>query len=99
MIDLPGTIKILGKTWKVISAPSLRGSYGKTRFRECDMEIAEDQCLQQKQDTLLHEVLHACFNDLGLEPKEDTVCALGATLLAVLRENPQLIEYLTQEEV
>jgi hypothetical protein len=53
-------------------------------------------------ETLLHEILHACFREAGGPLKGDTeekaIRALAANLLGVLRHNPALIAYLTGGE-
>ena len=50
-------------------------------------------------DTLLHEVVHAVLFEravnLTTKQEEDVARNLGTGLLAVLRDNPELIEYLT----
>jgi hypothetical protein len=52
-------------------------------------------------ETLLHETLHACWNQAGLNEQHDgdaeerAVVALAPLLLDVLQSNPTLIRYLT----
>lgn len=50
-------------------------------------------------DTLLHELLHACYFTVGqplkTETEERAIAFVSATLLQVLRDNPGLVEYLT----
>lgn len=51
-------------------------------------------------DTLLHEILHACWNQTPLRERDEddeerTVTALTPLLLGVLRDNPDLVAYLT----
>lgn len=52
------------------------------------------------QETLLHEVLHACTSPLlnGEEQLSDEkfVTGVSPVLLQVMRDNPKLLEYLTQ---
>jgi len=49
-------------------------------------------------ETLLHEVLHACIFHSGSyrpDDEEAYVCAIAPTLFSVLRENPELLSFLT----
>jgi len=55
-------------------------------------------------DTLLHEILHALIDqtsvkrqlkDMDKDLEEDFVWALTPRLLGLLRDNPELVEYLT----
>ena len=51
-------------------------------------------------ETLLHEVLHAVWWEMGMaeaEEEEDVCRKLGSALVKVLRENPELMEYLREE--
>lgn len=51
---------------------------------------------------LVHEIVHQLFDDSGLELEdalEEQVClSLQAPLLAVLKDNPDLVAWLTSEE-
>lgn len=53
-------------------------------------------------EVLLHEVMHACFNAAGQpisdDHEEDAVRTLAPTVLAALRDNPQLAAYLLAED-
>ena len=61
--------------------------------------LRPDQGADQKADTLLHEVLHAIWEQTPLrsresDEQEEVVVALAAPLLDTLRRNPRLVEYL-----
>ncbi|MBA3580613.1 MAG: hypothetical protein H0W42_11575 [Gemmatimonadaceae bacterium] len=56
-------------------------------------------------ETLLHELLHMCWNQAavndieGVEPHEEKiVAALSPLILELLRRNPDLADYLLKEE-
>ncbi len=55
-----------------------------------------------KKETLLHEVLHQCLFMAGQENdtkvEERIVRAMAMVLIAVLRDNPALVTYLTSQE-
>lgn len=63
------------------------------------LTIALDGALPHtvKAQTLMHEIIHACLDGTTLEPAVDEqVCrALDGPLLAALRDNPDLVRYLT----
>lgn len=60
-----------------------------------------------ERDTVLHEILHAVVDQLDLKRRfkeevdkqfeEDVVYALTPRLLALLRDNPQLVTYLVED--
>lgn len=49
-------------------------------------------------DTLLHEILHGLFEYSGLDLKvEERICSfLGTGLMQVIRDNPELVKWLTK---
>ena len=55
-----------------------------------------------KRQTMIHEILHQVFTDSGAQIEKDTeeqICrALEAGLYGVLRDNPDLVAWLTTEE-
>ena len=70
-----------------------------------------EQSLSQQKDTLLHEILHACFaltvfdnSPISFdgaeksEIEEYAVLILTPTLLQVLQDNPELVEWLTSSD-
>jgi Zn-dependent peptidase ImmA (M78 family) len=83
------------------------GSYGYTLDQGNLIVIDKDLSLSKKQNTLLHEILHCIrFNSDGMpKPKKKDsfedyehyfIGLYESSLLAVLRENPQLVEWLTK---
>ncbi len=73
---------------------------GQTNFRDLTMTVRPAMAHDGTVDTLLHEILHALWhvgvaNDHGKKVKEETVIErLTPHLLAVLRDNPDLVAYL-----
>lgn len=61
-----------------------------------------DHALTHRAEVLLHEVLHGILvttsrkEDIG-EKEEEVVRALSVALLAVLRDNPEFVKYLTAD--
>ena len=68
--------------------------------------IRPDLGPDQMRDSLLHEVLHWCVVVSGVQrvgeewrdAEEGFVSAISPTLLGVLRDNPELVEYLMSTE-
>ena len=54
-----------------------------------------------KRQIMIHEIVHLLFDDSGLELEtdvEEQIClSLQAPLLAVLKDNPDLVAWLTSE--
>lgn len=75
---------------------------GTTDTKMAIIDIRKGQDLASEVDTVLHEILHACMNQTirNYEKKkfleEDAVAKITPRLLKVIRENPALMEYLTQ---
>lgn len=50
-------------------------------------------------DTLLHEIMHACYTVMGIREKEGeeaTVSKLATAMTMVFRDNPELVELLKE---
>lgn len=93
----PEKIKILGKVFRVNNGPLAEDLMG-----ECDNDkqlilIRDGQPLESEQDTLLHEVLHAVDEAMGLKMKEAQVKGCATGLLAVLKDNPRFATYLRRK--
>lgn len=96
----PERVRILGKRFTVTyasGAPLDDGLNG-----ECDSDnqkilIRDGQPLESEQDTLLHEILHAVDEAMGLKLKEAQVKGAATGLLAVLKDNSGLGSYLKRK--
>lgn len=75
--------------------------YGRTLERELTILLAPTVPSQER-DTLLHELLHACWAQTGLDFEDDeqerVVGALAPWLLGALRDNPRLVAFLLERE-
>lgn len=67
MSNLPKTLEIAGKTWKVKSVKGLShdGIDCDGLCQEVQRTISVNPDAPQQQETLLHEVLHAIFAECG----------------------------------
>ena len=77
------------------------GLYGETDRYKDTIKIRTEQSPDQMRETLLHEVLHVCFDVSGLsheledDEEETIVRQLSPILLQALQDNPGLVELLT----
>ena len=61
------------------------------------IRIAAHTSLTGLADTVLHEILHACWSTMNLGPTEEeerAVSAMATALIAVMRDNPKLRTWL-----
>ena len=107
----PGKVKVGPHSYRIrydkdaidLKATELneRRLYGLTEPVHAVIHVDPTLAKSQKQDTVLHEVLHACLSLIGwdeslsAEKEERLVRALSPVLLQVLQDNPRLCAYLT----
>lgn len=91
MID---AIDILGKRYAVVMIERDAGDYGECIADQCRLEVATYQCEDQRRDTLLHETMHAVDHEMHCALSEAQIRRMATGLLAVLRQNPELSQYL-----
>jgi Zn-dependent peptidase ImmA (M78 family) len=94
---IPKTIRIDYKTYKVkqIVGKSFKAKTGKKKLvGEMDstvqtIKLAKEQHPEEKANTLLHELLHACIDAEGLRVKneENVVTKLANRLYQVITDN------------
>jgi hypothetical protein len=99
----PTEVTVLGKPFKVDWVPNLEHDgpvCGVTSPKMCWVMIDASLPESQKQDTLLHEILHAIWYEMGIhnedknEVEETVITRMATGLLNVLRANPHLVRYL-----
>lgn len=84
-------------------------TYGQSDHSKCTIVLNPDQHAHQMRDTVLHEVLHAICDQLGVnkggaaalldfDAEERLVSSLSPILLDTLRRNPHLHEYLLRPD-
>lgn len=96
----PERIKILGKPFKVTygtGAPLEELDMGDCNTEGQALTIREGQPLENEQDCVLHEVIHAVSDYMEIGLKEGQVTKLATGLLAVLKENPKFAAYLRRK--
>lgn len=91
------TITILGKPYAIKSV-STKKFYGRMSDARLLIEISDQFPPAQRRDALLHEIIHAIEREACVEIGERAVHVVATTLLAVLREHPELVATLTAED-
>ena len=105
MVKPPTRVKIGASMWTVAVVKDLSDAsgdlYGRSSPRSVSIEMSASQDGQQMRDTLLHEVMHAICSNIPLfknsQQEERVLRALAPWLLAVLRENNALTNYLIEK--
>lgn len=92
---IPASVDVLGKPYRVELIQRDSGDYGECFSDQCRIEVATYQCDTQKKDTLLHEVMHAIDHEMNCRMSEPQIRRIATGLLAVLRQNPALVAFLT----
>jgi hypothetical protein len=99
-VKRPSKIRVLGKKFSVeycSGSPLDDGLNGECDYDNQQILVREGQPLESEQDTLLHEVLHAIDESMGLKLKESQVKGAATGLLAVLKDNASLGSYLRRK--
>ena len=103
MAQLPSEIRILGKDWSIEHVDNLiedKGSYGRCSIGHAKIQYTTKDSdgkplnIPMIKDTIIHELIHAIVETMGLGLKERQVLGLGGGLYALINENPELIMWL-----
>lgn len=97
----PSAVRIIGKTYGIAYVngdPLAEGEFGECDFDKQRVSIADSLHLEQEQDTVLHELLHAVAHETGVNLQERQVRPLATALLGIIKENPKLMTYLRRRK-
>lgn len=100
-VSMPKTVKVGPHIYSVLrkTTAQLPGSNGTCDFDKTEIWILNRLRRSKAKEILLHEVLHACtyrFLNDRFTDDEEFVEKLTPSLLQVLQDNPELVQYLTQ---
>lgn len=96
----PSSVHLMGRDYS-ITYDLDNGNFGACDVMEGEIEVREGLSLMEEQDTVLHEIMHGVWAvmDIGNAKWEEHVIRKMATGLAlVLKQNPNLAQYLTKQE-
>jgi len=88
---IPEKLKVAGIDYQIQEVeeidddPSMMGS---CLYQRTIIKIKSNMSNDKKEQTLIHELLHACFNEAGFnEQDEDVINRVGIVLYQVLKDN------------
>jgi hypothetical protein len=93
-------IKVGAVTYSIKYLPdTIRDQYGACVFEHQIIYLSKQQQYEGAADTLLHEVLHAIWNEAGLEmapalEQETVVRTLATWMRIVIVDNPEFYKFL-----
>lgn len=94
--EAPKSIRILGKEYGVQFIEDFENC-GECHDIKQMIKMQTEMPMALEQDTLLHEVIHALDFNMKLHMKERQVSALASGIIAVFRDNPSFVKYLSQQ--
>lgn len=100
MVQMPQTVKIGPHVYSIVrKSKSELSDHGECDYNTLQISIRKRLRLSKTQEVLLHELLHGCgYPNLtaGTFEEEKFVDGISPNLLQVLKDNPDLLAYLTQ---
>lgn len=93
---LPNTVNVIGRQYTICYDKSLEELLGQCNPDTLAIIIKPGQQLAIEVDTVLHEVVHAIDIGMQLSMSERQVYCITAGLIAVLKSNPQFLDYLNE---
>ena len=98
---IPSSLKVIGKEYTVqlLTAEEFPDSYGETYTAKGIIKIQADQTVYDEADTLLHECIHALDERFQLNLTERQVYCTTVGLLSLLKDNPNMLQYLEKMQL
>jgi hypothetical protein len=87
---------------KRVASKELPGKLGKHDSNTFEIVLRKSLRRDKSRECLLHEILHACHYAKGADTQrtdEEWIEATVHTLLEVLTDNPEVVEYLTTRKL
>lgn len=91
---IPSIISIIGRKYEVVVREDLVESVGQCDYDKLRIDIKSGQHPFLEADTLLHEIVHSIDDAMQLKMNERQVHCTATGFIAVLKDNPQFLEYL-----
>jgi hypothetical protein len=90
------TIKICSVDYQVIEKPSIEmpDLLGLCHSSIQQIWLCESNTEETNKNTLLHEALHTISHSYDLELSERQVSVTATAIIALFRDNPELIDYI-----
>lgn len=92
----PDLVRVLGRDIPLqeVGVEALLKAVGEYDYEHQIVRYREGQQPVFQADTILHELLHAIDDAMQLDMKERQVYCVAVGLVALLRDNPDFLEYL-----
>lgn len=88
---IPTNVKVAGIDYKVEQVEEIDNNpshMGDVVYQKSLIRIKQGMSEDKKEQTLVHEILHACYEEAGIENQdEDTINRVGVILYQVLKDN------------
>ncbi|MEC1714749.1 hypothetical protein [Schinkia azotoformans] len=88
---IPRKVNVAGIYYQVLSVPEIDddpNTMGTCLYHKSIIKLKEGLSNEKKEQTFVHELLHACFNEAGFsEQDEDVINRVGIVLYQVLKDN------------
>ena len=95
-------IKILSSKYRLFFTRNLKDKnsklYGKASLDHAKIKIFDAYPAMRQNQTIVHEVLHAITDEVGIELPEMTIEKMGGGFYAFLIDNKKLIRKILKEE-
>ena len=100
-MDMPASVKVGPHVYPIVRRPkSQMKDHGLCDWNQVQILIRSRLRKSKAKEVLLHEILHACtYPTMAVvvgKTDEDFVDVVAPTLLQVIQENPELVEYLVK---
>ncbi|MDF2485842.1 MAG: hypothetical protein K0R46_2010 [Herbinix sp.] len=93
-MNIPENIKVGYKDYKVVKVNNLDDGtnllFGEVTYVDEVIKLANKYPENQMKLTLIHELVHAVDDMLGIDLKEEQVVKLGTGLYQVIKDNPDM---------
>ena len=90
-MNIPKKLKIGGHIIKIDMSKTLENDNGEADFKTNTIKICKDIPQDQKESTLLHEIIHFCNTTIGDDNNHHTIIdSLAEQLYQVLKDNKML---------
>ncbi|HHY74045.1 MAG TPA: ImmA/IrrE family metallo-endopeptidase [Bacillus bacterium] len=88
---IPNKVIVAGVGYQVISVQEIDddpNTMGTCLYHKSLIKLKDGLSNDKKEQTFVHELLHACFNEAGfIEQDEDVINRVGIVLYQVLKDN------------
>jgi cob(I)alamin adenosyltransferase len=99
MHDIPTVVKVGAVDYRIVLDGTSADEYGACDTATQTIHLSKNQTAQTVADTMLHEIMHAIWNESGIfmhkRPTEETIVRTMSTWTKmVLRDNPHVAAFI-----